>query len=108
MKDLDICKRIAEIEGITYEIRKRQERVIELYDRTRVGKRVTLMREFNPLISDSLCYRLMIKYKVLQEGTGNDTFRAVICNWKSKPEYFRGAGDTLNRAIYLVIIEAHK
>ena len=63
---------------------------------------------YNPLTDDALNHQLMIKYDVCRELTGGPAFRAVVCNWQGKPEYFRGTGDTLNKAILLAIIEAHE
>lgn len=110
LSDLEICTGVAEIEGhkltvegysnITGSWFKVNEDILHGASTTR--------GEYNPLEDDALCYRLMIKYNVLRELTGNKTFRAVICNWGKGSEYYRGVGDTLNKAICLAIIEAHK
>ena len=74
MNDLEICKRIAEIERINFDVV--DDKVIKI----RQGK-ITMHKEyhelddmmkrlyasgniFNPLTDDALCFRLMIKYKV--------------------------------------------
>ena len=62
----------------------------------------------NPLTDKSFCFNLMIKYNVLRELTGNNLYRAVICNWKGKPEYIRATATTFEKAVCLVIIESRK
>jgi hypothetical protein len=110
LSKLEICKGVAEIEGhkltvegvgsITGSWFKVDEDILHGASTTR--------GEYNPLTDDALCFRLMLKYKVLQELTGDKTYRAVICNWGKGSEYYRGTGTTLNMAICLAIIEAHK
>ena len=106
LTDLEICKRIAEIEGyqsIDNNSMFAQSHRIKIVVH---GEGRTLL--YNPLTDDALCFRLMVKYTAFPEGTGNDTFRACVCNWQNKPEYYRATGETLNKAICLAIIEASK
>ena len=56
MDDLAICKRIAEIDSV------------EVVERKHFDNLVFLKRDnnkiYNPLTDDSLCFKLMIKYKL--------------------------------------------
>jgi hypothetical protein len=109
LTDLEICKRIAEIEGFEF-------RVGSLTSVTPVGvwpkvpfKDVGMSlgsSSYNPLTDDALCFRLMVKYEVgvdtytdtayiLSDYT-NRTHKAVI-----------SIDDDINKAICLAIIEAH-
>ncbi len=101
MNDLEICKRLAEIEKLNQ---------VEINGNVLVSHGFSCDRVYNPLKNDALCFQLMVKYDVCRELTGSELFRAVICNWKTKTksEYFRGFGETLNKAICLAIIAAHK
>lgn len=109
LTDLEICKRIAEIEGLEFYL---LESGGDTYPMTKLfttdanKKEWSNSKDYNPLTDDALCFQLMIKYNVLREATGNKSFQAVICNWGSGSEYFRGTGETLNKAICLAIIES--
>jgi hypothetical protein len=58
--------------------------------------------------SQGFCFRLMMRHNVIRELTGDDTYRAIICNWIGKPDYYRTTSDTFERAVFLVIIEANE
>lgn len=103
LTDLEICKRIAEIENLMFCTGGRYAR-IEIWKDGKVFK----YEKYNPLTDDALCFRLMVKYKVCVELSGNKTFQAVVVSWLGLSEYSRGHGNTLNRAICLSIIEANK
>ena len=98
MNDLAICKKIAEIEGVT--LRK------DSYLWTRI-KHTAIEpsgEKYNPLTDDALCFQLMVKYKVSAEH--------FYGRWCTRIKIISGhaiADDkTLNIAVLLAIIEAHK
>ena len=102
MNDLEICKRIAEIEGEVY---------VGGSDNVYVKCQPSLVGnvQYNPLTDDALCFQLMIKYRVYCEPF------MLNENWSCRASSFGnipGKGyvklDSLNRAICLAIIEAHK
>lgn len=100
MGNLAICKRIAEIDGVTVRdtgedlewIRCPKSAIEPKYD------------DYNPLTDDALCFQLMVKYKVDIEHFKCGTVSAYIED-KNHGEVI----DTSpNKAILLTIIEAHK
>lgn len=124
LTDLGICKRIAEIEGIT----------IAEYNGTIVDvpkSRVTMnchyaklnektksayhkIKSYNPLTDDALCFKLMIKHKVLITWNPqiNNNCTAVI-DGRSEDILFPFSiainnNANPNKAICLAIIEANK
>ena len=99
MTDLEICKRIAEIEGyrVSTDVRPScGSAYANIYPDNCYGN-------YNPLIDKALCFDLMVKYKlslIAPEGEQEDwdcVIRDVLTVHKSP-----------NRAICLAIIEAHK
>tara|TARA_R110002051_G_scaffold301683_1_gene369645 strand:+ start:740 stop:991 length:252 start_codon:yes stop_codon:yes gene_type:complete len=82
MTDLEICKRIAEIEGIS-------DYIFINYD-------------YNPLTDKALCFDLMVKHKVDTEWWGDELGAYIPVNdgeiHDKNPQ----------KAICLAIIEAHK
>jgi hypothetical protein len=100
MTDLEICKRLAEIEGFLIDPDDKYPR----YLRFKSGKHVGY-KTYNPLTDDALNHQLMIKHKIDLDFTDDGYTRA----W----QYHHICGqDTLNKnpnkAILLAIIEAHK
>lgn len=97
MDDLSICKKIAELEGVQHQIQCEDMPHAYIYSEE-------LNMEYNPLTDDDLCFQLMVKYKVWRwSNPAPGKFNAVINGvqgWVS--------GETLNKAILLAIIEAHK
>ncbi len=88
MTDLEICKRIAEIEKIHV-----SNAECGMYD---------------PLTEKALCFDLMVKYKVEIEWCGNEC-ATWIYNEDGYPEYKVLHHDgTLQQAICLAIIEANE
>ncbi len=102
LTDLEICKRIAEIEGVS------------LYDKPNdmTGNLETLYppyMSYNPLTDDALCFQLMVKHKATVIWT-----RGLVMMYKYPNS---SALDTvrvefggilgINKAILLAIIEAH-
>jgi len=95
LTDLEICRRIAEIEGLMFCTGNRYAR-IEVWKDGRVFK----YEKYNPLTDDALCFRLMIKYGVWRwSNPRKGKFNACIKDaqgWIS--------GESLNKAICLAII----
>ena len=86
MDDLEICKRIAEIEN---------------YRGWEKMSTRGIAGVFNPLTDDALCFRLMVKYKMDFIPYYPDEYRAQIKN-----TYV--VNKSPNKAICLAIIEANK
>tara|TARA_R110000796_G_scaffold160098_1_gene276870 strand:+ start:449 stop:745 length:297 start_codon:yes stop_codon:yes gene_type:complete len=96
LNDLDICKRIARIEGIQSQIEQADTTHAYIYSED-------LNSEYNPLTDDALCFKLMVKYKlslIAPEGeqTNWDCVISDILTWDKNP----------NKVICLAIIEANK
>ncbi len=92
MNDLEICKRIAEIEGMS--------NLLQYYHDC-------IDNVFNPLTDDALCFQLMVKYKVRmhwlwEENDGTPHYEAYINEDGSDIKY----GKSPNEIILLCIIEA--
>jgi hypothetical protein len=95
MTDLEICKRIAEIDGVDcsdddlyFRYWKYQGAPVEPY---------------NPLTDDALNHQLMIKYKV--DIMFNDEWCGIYNDYNTKGVLFEDISP--NKAICLAIIEAH-
>tara|TARA_R110000851_G_scaffold320310_1_gene485105 strand:+ start:534 stop:827 length:294 start_codon:yes stop_codon:yes gene_type:complete len=95
MNDLDICKRIAKIDGV------------ELLGPNKLNyKPANTMCAviYNPLEDDALCFRLMIKYRIEVFPIG----KTFWCAWDSINLDTRTNHDNLNKAICLAIIKVNK
>jgi hypothetical protein len=108
MNDLEICKRIAEIEGelpILEESIKARNKIL-----AQVQRKITITDIYNPLTDDALCFKLMIKYRVMLDYD-NDLFIAQTLKglfssgWEPTENLTRL--ESPNKAICLAIIEAH-
>ena len=97
LTDLEICKRIAEIDGKTD---------IEVVPSAVYGDLIlTNSGLFNPLTDDALCFQLMVKHGVT---VSFEEIEAYIYNdYKTKSVCF-DKDKTPNKAICLAIIEANK
>lgn len=101
MDDLDICKRIAEIEGYKTEAFSGHDccaftgNDCEPY----VGKYDYI--PYNPLKNDTLCFQLMVKYKVDFCNLENHVYEAICGS-----TFFQNRNP--NKAICLAIIKANK
>lgn len=110
MSDLEICKRIAEIEGVDFECGYNTKNSGGCY---RVTKRLHngrwLNREsYNPLIDDGLCFKLMVKYRISLHYDTEGMTNPYVC-FHNKVLATQLSRDTSpNKAILLAIIEAHK
>ena len=107
LTDLQICKRIAEIESYKTSVTDAKKGIWasiyknDCYD------------WFNPLTDDALCFQLMIKYAIEVKPP----LKGVQKNTKVVWSVFNGVDDfdnyylyneSTNKAICLAIIEAHK
>ena len=101
LTDLEICKRIGEIESLNGDFGTHLNGAH--------GRRYIdgSFKYYNPLTDDALCFQLMVKYKIqLKKVTNGDGWSASfnrlnhsICTlFNTSP----------NKAICLAIIEAHK
>ncbi len=103
MNDSEICKRIAEIEGLIISNHKVAESDLWVHIGYTENSSVTL---FNPLTDKALCFDLMVKYDVRVEPSDCN---AWIDNEDGYPEFeIIHHNGTLQQAICLAIIEAHK
>ena len=112
---LEICKKIAEIEGKEFYLLESGEDTYPMikvwsdsvFKDKCIPKRFFESHDYNPLTDDALCFQLMVKYKIqLKKVTNGDGWAASfnrlnhsICTlFNTSP----------NKAICLAIIEAHK
>ena len=108
MKDLEIERRIADIEGVHYiETKYDKNNFLALVsENDYTGSAPEMIGKYSPLTDDGLCFRLMVKYRI-----------KVI--YEAHPDYYHtyatvplcqeGASESNpNRAICLAIISAHK
>ena len=99
MNDLDICRRIAKIEGlrVSKDVKPKCGSVYaNIYPNDCYGN-------YNPLTDNALCFQLMIKYKLsLFAPEGEQT------NWDCIIIDIFTCDENPNKAICLAIIEANK
>lgn len=111
MTDLEICKRIAEIEGDTWTLEN-----FAFYDDEQFQtpfylkqkERVLFGSIKNPLADDALCFQLMVKYKV---SLLDEHYNGICDKWVAEIHHSNekyGVDKSPNKAICLAIIEAHK
>jgi len=106
MEDLAICKRIAEIEGHWWVT----DRGCYLYIMKEYAesKDHPLPTYYNPLTDDALCFQLMVKYKVYVDYFGDNARAAMSWNGSDREFQVDVVDMSMNKAILLAIIEAHK
>ena len=104
LTNLQICKRIAEIEF---------DDLIDCYEHEFDGICIDkpmcgmVFREaYNPLTDDALCFQLMVKHKISLIQHQDNT--AVYCIWNHDEKHATSVITSPNKAICLAIIEAHK
>ena len=97
MNDIEICKRIAEIDGYA---RVRATRVTIQVSSEIYGDDFEL---YNPLTDDALCFQLMVKYQV-QLCHESPDYSYAQCE-HDVVRY--NTGDSPSKAICLAIIEAY-
>jgi hypothetical protein len=104
MNDLDICKRIAEIEGFN---------TVELHEQVFVSRGFACDKKFNPLTDDALCFKLMVKYDITFDFytiEGNEGGIKMYYGWVEIDGHTKSIEDcsSLNRYICLAIIAMYK
>ena len=119
MNDLEICKRIAEIEGLSVAnileaaSREYHENVCVIIPN---GENNTHSYWYNPLTDDALCFQLMVKYDIRVESfeptlkDGSDGYE-YHCYKQGALNYAKNTlsiSKSPNKSICLAIIEAHK
>ena len=96
LTDLEICKRIAEIEN--------KGDCFSWFDTFAIRTEMFAEREeYNPLTDDALCFQLMVKYKLSLIAPEGDQE-----NWDCVISATLTIDSNPNKAICLAIIEAHK
>ena len=102
MNDIDICKRIAEIDGVDFQCN--DERVMYWRDEEN-----SPVETYNPLTDDALCFRLMVKYDMPPFKLPDYELYECVYDMDL---ILSGAGSIVdkspNKAILLAIIEANK
>ena len=108
LTDLEICRRIAEIENLEHYISENKKYCMT---RDKLSTYVIRHVEYNPLTDDALCFKLCFEYGVcidyesgdvfIRGGDGFDGCLSVI-------KFEDGCFESLKRAICLAIIKAHK
>ena len=101
MTDLEICKRIAEIEGYKVSTGVRQScgaAYVNMHPNNCYGN-------YNPLTDKTLCFDLMLKYGVAVKYIDNEPHFVIPRNSSLYPAI---GCLTPNKAICLAIIEAHE
>ena len=102
MEDLEICKRIAEIEGVkTY--------VSRLGTLMSVCKPCNPSDRYNPLTDDATCFQLIVKYDcdiIAPYRPNNDTHWECQVFKEGLADTVSIYDDSLNKAICLAIIES--
>ena len=107
MTDLEICKRIAEIEGVQHQLEMEDKPSCYVYSEH-------LNKEYNPLTDKALCFDLMVKYNIELTPLKRGDFLATPINpydVYGEPDMYlnNGYGDNSpQKAICLAIIESHK
>jgi hypothetical protein len=99
LTDLEICKRIAEIEGL--KIHSKNQCSVNVLTCNN-GLNIPIAQQYNPLTDDALCFQLMVKYKVDVEF-----FTDCVSGYIGGSCKGESIGNTTNQAICLAIIEAH-
>jgi hypothetical protein len=106
LTDLEICQRIAEIEGLrdTIEsaiknISRRQYKSI--FATGVITSQQTFEDVYNPLTDDALCFKLMVKYKVSLLQSKGVCCGRILGGYSTAFRF-----DSPNRAICLAIIES--
>lgn len=97
LTDLEICKKIAEIEGISKDRIKYFQKNADGIFRIKVDG-----VEYNPLTDKALCFDLMVKHKIDMVYVGN---------WSAWCAVYDGGqlyNENPQRAICLAIIAKHK
>ena len=109
LTDLQICKRIAEIEGVPV-FDDGFDLFIPDYEAS-MSTGYDEDKEYNPLTDDALCFQLMVKYDcdlISPYRPNNDTHWECQIFTEDCADAVSIYDDSPNKAICLAIIEAHK
>jgi hypothetical protein len=99
LTDLEICKCVAEIEGLEHYISENKKYCMT---RDKLSTYVIRHDEYNPLTDDALCFKLMVKHSVRVEP---ENCSAWTDNDDGYPQYeVIHCKGTINKAICLAII----
>ena len=103
LSDLEICKRIAEIEGLDFSVESYGVFTSEF----NVNYNSHESTQYDPVNKNDLCIALMEKYEIAKIVKGNiDGSKISIA---LDYEYYKDYPEKLdNREVLLAIIEAHK
>lgn len=110
MNDLEICKRIAEIEGLNYEC---NEGLVMCWLDNSLKKWQQPLVIYDPINDDALCFGLLKKYDVELQIT-KERDKVDISRGKYPKQYYAKIGrvevmdKVIERAILLAIIESRK
>ena len=116
LTDLELCKRIAEIEGNKVVFDEFNDKQVKILIQTWCDTDSCYFDDYlpySPLTDDGLCFQLMVKYKVLITWQDfNDNCTAVIDGASEDIPFTFAIADvndkSPNKAICLAIIEANK
>jgi hypothetical protein len=106
LTDLEICQRIAEIEGKSYWTHGTGEGICMNYVE---GNRASKVLYYNPLTDDALCFKLMVKYSVDIQHGGSISIAKIYDDPEDNPLSeicFYQEDVTYNNAICLAIIKS--
>ena len=107
MDDLEICKRIAEIEDINFYVTKGERPLIGIIgENDFTGTPPEIIGEYNPLTNYSLCFQLMVEHEIHM----NPDHQTKIWSACDGAGHFENNqyNKSPNKAICLAIIEANK
>ena len=106
MTDLEICQKIAEIDGVPVYYEDNKFYGSNYFRKDTHHDLAPVV--YDPLKDDALCFQLMIKYRVTLHAHPNGGSHAVIHNGSCVTILSAVLNKSPNRAICLAIIEAHK
>ena len=106
LTDLEICKRISDIEGVYAELLVKQKRYNARL--VHIQEKAEITRWFNPLTDDALCFRLMVKYRISFCHDYVTCVNKYVC-FQNSIHRTLSRNASANRAICLAIIKvAHE
>ena len=117
MTDLEICKRIAEIEGLLWVVaypNTNKEFIGLINGNDLTGTPPELIGEYNPLTDKALCFDLMVKHNIEVTPMFSGCWCATVANKYTFDEQIdyklclSWLDENPQKAICLAIIEAHK
>lgn len=115
MNDLEICKRVAEIYLECDWVVNESNQSIEIVGtQTYLGahgipdEKTVVIKAFNPLTDDALCFMLMVKYEVEIDFKNKRAMFDAPCKNPIYRTWVKFSDMPLNKAICLAIIKAHE